>query len=49
MANACECPRCGEIELREVNCTIDAHVDDLVCVEMECENCGHFECHWGKG
>lgn len=43
--NVCECPRCGEIELREVDCN---HVGDEVVIEFECENCGHVECHWRK-
>lgn len=48
MSNVMECPRCGDVTLAEINCTADEHIADLYCTEFECEECGHFECHWGR-
>lgn len=47
MSNVMECPRCGDITLAEINCTKDADTE-MYCTEFECEECGHFECHWGR-
>ena len=40
--NACECPRCGEIELRAGETLVDNLGRPFV--EHECDNCGHVEC-----
>lgn len=44
MSNAMECPVCGEIELRELDCNT---YEDGICTDYECTECGHFESHWG--
>jgi predicted RNA-binding Zn-ribbon protein involved in translation (DUF1610 family) len=45
MSKAMECPRCGELELREIDCNVH---DNEVCTEYECDECGHYECDWRK-
>ena len=46
-ADAMECPRCSEIELREIG-EVHDHAARMIGTEYECDSCGHFEMDWRR-